>query len=189
MTNPKHQDNTLLICKITMGFPGGSAGKEFTCNVGDLGLIPALGRSPREGNDPLQYSGLENSTDCVVQGVTKSWTWLSDFHSHFLQQTWASSVLASCGSAKMNLGQYQSEEWCASLVALVVKNLPANAGDVETFVWSLSREDPLEEGKATHSGILVSRIPWAEEPGRLQSMGGKESDTTDDHFHFHLACG
>ena len=48
---------------------------------GDLGLIPGLGRSPGEGKGyPLQYSGLENSTDCKVHGVTKSWTRLSDFH-------------------------------------------------------------------------------------------------------------
>ena len=55
------------------GFPGGSAGKESTRNVGDLGLIPGLGRFPREGNSyPLQYSGLENSMDCTVHGVTES---------------------------------------------------------------------------------------------------------------------
>ena len=47
-----------------LGFPCGSAGKEFTCNVGDLGLIPGLGRFPGEGKRyPLQYSGLENSMD------------------------------------------------------------------------------------------------------------------------------
>ena len=58
-----------------MGFPCGSAGKESTCNVGELGSIPGLGRSPGEGKgDPLQYSGLENSRDCVVHGVAKSWT-------------------------------------------------------------------------------------------------------------------
>ena len=46
------------------GFPGNSAGKESTCNVGDLGLIPGLRRSPGERNGyPLQYSGLENSMD------------------------------------------------------------------------------------------------------------------------------
>ena len=51
-----------------------------TCNVGDLGSIPGLGRSPEEGNGyPLQYSGLENSMDCVA----KSWTRLSDLHFHF----------------------------------------------------------------------------------------------------------
>ena len=64
-----------------MGFPGGSASKESTCNVGDLGLVPGLGRSPGEGKGyPLQYSGLENSIDCIVHGVAKSWTGLSDFH-------------------------------------------------------------------------------------------------------------
>ena len=49
---------------ITLGFPCGSSDKESTCNVGDLGSIPGLGRSPREGKGyPLQYSGLENSMD------------------------------------------------------------------------------------------------------------------------------
>ena len=58
-----------------MGFPGGLAGKEFACNMGDLGLIPGLGRSPGEGKGyPLQYSGLENSVDCIVHGVAKSRT-------------------------------------------------------------------------------------------------------------------
>ena len=65
----------------TKGFPGGSDGKEFACNVGDLGSILGLGRYPGEGKGyPLQYSGLENSMDCIVHGVTKSWTLLSDFH-------------------------------------------------------------------------------------------------------------
>ena len=56
-----------------MGFPGSSVGKESTCNAEDLGLIPGLGRSLGEGNGyPLQYSGLENSTDCIVHGITES---------------------------------------------------------------------------------------------------------------------
>ena len=56
-----------------MSFPCGSAGKESACNVGDLGLIPGLGRSPGEGKGyPLQYSGLENSMDSIVHEVTKS---------------------------------------------------------------------------------------------------------------------
>ena len=64
-----------------MGFSGGSAGKESACDVGDLGLIPGLGRSPIEGKGfPLQYSDLKNSMDCIVYGVTKSWTRLSDLH-------------------------------------------------------------------------------------------------------------
>ena len=55
------------------GFPCGSAGKESTCSIGDLGLILELGRSPGEGKGyPLQYSGLENSMDCLVLGVAES---------------------------------------------------------------------------------------------------------------------
>ena len=58
-----------------MDFLGGSAGKESTCNVGGLGLIPGLGRSPGEGKGyPLQYSGLENSMNCIVHILAKSWT-------------------------------------------------------------------------------------------------------------------
>ena len=59
----------------------------------------------------------------------------------------------------------------ASQVALVVKNLPANAGDIETRVPSLGREDPLAEDMATHSRILAWKIPWTEETGGLQSIG------------------
>ena len=67
-----------------LSFPGGSAGKESTCNAGDLGLITVVGRSPGEGNSsPLQDSGLDDSMDCIVHGVAKSWTQLSDFHFHF----------------------------------------------------------------------------------------------------------
>ena len=67
---------------VYWGFPVGSAGIESTCNAGDLGLIPDLERYPGKGTCyPLQYSGLENSIDCIVHGVTKSQTQLS--HSHF----------------------------------------------------------------------------------------------------------
>ena len=54
------------------------------------------------------------------------------------------------------------------------KNLPAMQ---EMWVQSLGREDPLEKGVATHSSILAWRIPWAEEPGGLQSMGSQENWT------------
>ena len=63
------------------GFPDSSVGKESARNVGDLGSIPGLGRSAGEGKGyPLQYSGLENSMDCIVYGVANNQTWLSDFH-------------------------------------------------------------------------------------------------------------
>ena len=68
---------------VFLRFPCGSAGKESVCNLGDLGLTPGLGRFSGEGTGyPLQYSGLENSMDCIVHGVTKSRTQLSDFYFH-----------------------------------------------------------------------------------------------------------
>ena len=60
--------------------------------------------------------------------------------------------------------------WKAFLVVQMVKNVPANAGDIRDWVWTLSQGDPLEKGMATHSSTLTWRIPWTEEPGRLQSM-------------------
>ena len=70
-----------LLTQVFLGFLHGSASKESTCNVGDLGSIRGLGRSPGGRNSyPLQYSGLENSMDCIVHGVAKSQTRLSDFH-------------------------------------------------------------------------------------------------------------
>ena len=68
---------------VCLGFPCGSAGRESACKVGGLGSIPGLGRSPGERKGyPFQYAGLENSMDCIVHGVAKSRTRLSDFHSH-----------------------------------------------------------------------------------------------------------
>ena len=73
------------------GFPGGSAGKEFAHSVGDLGLIPGLGRSPGEGNGyPLQFSGLENSMDCIVHGVARSYFHFLFFYLCFHAIPWLS---------------------------------------------------------------------------------------------------
>ena len=121
--------------------------KNLPANAGDLGSIPGLGRSPGEGNgNPLQYSWLENSMDrgawwATIHGVAKSRTRLSDF----TFKLWSR----------------------ASLVAQRLKRLP---GMWETWVRSLGWEDPLEKEIATHSSILAWRIPWREEPGRVQSM-------------------
>ena len=60
-------------------------------------------------------------------------------------------------------------------MAQLVKNLPAMQ---ETWVQPLGREDPVQKEMATHSSVLPWEIPWTEEPGRLQSMGSQESDTT-----------
>ena len=80
------------MCKIYVGihitgFPCGSDGEESICNVGDLGSIPALERSPREGKGyPLQYSGLENSMNCIVHGIAKSQIRLSNFWASLVAQ-------------------------------------------------------------------------------------------------------
>ena len=66
---------------VTLGFTDSLVCKESVCDAGDPGSIPGSGRSPGEGKAyPLQYSGLENSMSCIVHGVAKNWTQLSDFH-------------------------------------------------------------------------------------------------------------
>ena len=80
VTKSQTQLSDLASC-MYVGFSSNSAGKEPACNAGDLGLIPGLGRFPGEQKGyPLQYSGLENSMDCVVHGDAKSRTHLSDFY-------------------------------------------------------------------------------------------------------------
>ena len=79
------------------GFVCGSAGKESTCNAGDLGLIPGLGRSPGGGN-LLHCSGLENSMHCILCGIAENGTLLSDFHFH--------SETASCLPSTANIFNY-----------------------------------------------------------------------------------
>ena len=76
----------VYICFISLVFPGSSAGKESACSAGGPSSISGLGRSPGEGNSyPFQNSGLENSMDCIIHEVAKSWVPLSDFHSlHFI---------------------------------------------------------------------------------------------------------
>ena len=76
-----HWRRDRLPTPVFLGFPSGSPSKESACNAGDLDSTPGLGRFPAEGNGyPLQYSGLENCMDCIVHGVAKSQTRLSDFH-------------------------------------------------------------------------------------------------------------
>ena len=133
---------------VFLGFPCGSAGKETTCNAGDLGLIPGLGRSPGEEKGyPLQYSGLENSKYCIVHGVTKSQTRLRDFHFslHFQHIAWVFPGGTSSEESTCQCRRYRRLRF-------------------DPWGGKISLE------MATHSSILAWKIPWAEEPGRLQSM-------------------
>ena len=147
-----------------LGFPCGSAGKESTCNAGNLGLISGLGRSPGEGKVyQLQYSDLENSMDSIGHGVAKSQTQVSEFHSQ-----------SYCEEQKARIKMFFPKV-CNCIVlgfpgGSVLKNPPAKK---EMWVWSLGWEDPLEKEISTHSSTLVWEIPWTEEPGGLQSMGSQ----------------
>ena len=109
-------------------FPGGSAGNGSTCNARDLGSVPGLGRSPEEGNSyPLKYSGLENSIDCIVHGVTKSQTRLREFHFHVHcigDAIQPSHPLSPSSPSAFNLSQHQGLfQWigCSHQVAKVSK--------------------------------------------------------------------
>ena len=132
-------------------------------------------------------------TNYTVHGVTKSRTRPSDFHFsfHALEKEMAthSSVLAwripgsgepgglpSMGSHRVgydrsDLATAAAELNRASLVAQMVKNLPARR---ETWIRSLTQEDPLEKAMATHSSVLAWRIPGMGEPGGLLSMGSQK---------------
>ena len=76
------------------------------------------------------------------------------------------------GDKSKGNGLRYKRAWWVSLEARTVENLPAVR---ETWVRSLGWEDPMQEGEATHCSILAWRIPWIEEPGRLQSMGSKRA--------------
>ena len=124
---------------LTSGFPCGSAGTESACNA-DLGSIPGLGRTPGEGKGyPLQYSGLENSMDCIVYGVTKSrtqlWFSLSLVSPHFplgFKILLYPDVLFSLWSLFLKLSYGLFFFFCLTTGfsgGSVVKNLPAKAED------------------------------------------------------------
>ena len=107
-----------------MNFPGGSAGEESACNVGDLGLIPRLGRSPGEGNDyPFQYSCLENSMDrgawrATVHGVLKSRTQLRDWVQCCLTISSSATLFSSCLQSFPVLGSFPVSQLFSSSLSI-----------------------------------------------------------------------
>ena len=150
---------------IQQGFPYGSAGKESTCNVGDLGLTPGLGRSPGEGKGyPLQYYGLDNSNmDYTVHGVAKSWTRLSDFYF-----TWASLVAQMVKSlSTCRVGH---------LVSIPGSGRSPGEGNGNPLQYSCL-ENPLDGG-AWQTAVHGVTQSWT----RL-------SDFTFFHFHFPIQQG
>ena len=140
-------------------------------------MIPGLGRPPGEGKSyPLQYSGVENSMDCIVYGVAKSQTRLSDFHFHMGFPGGSDSKESSCNAGDPGstpgegIGYPLQYSW-ASLMAQLVKNPPAMW---ETWVRSLGWEDPLRKEQ------LPTPVYWPGEfHGLYSPWGHKESDTTE----------
>ena len=111
------------------------------------------------------HSSVGKSSVCNSGDPGLSWWW-----------TGRSGMLQSRGSQRVRHDWATELNWIgASLIAQLVKHLPAMK---ETQVWFLGWEDPLDKEMANHSDILAWIIPWTEEPGRLQSMGLQESDTT-----------
>ena len=112
------------------GFPVGSSGEESACNAGDLGSVPGLGRSPGVQNGyPLQDSGLENSMDCLVHGVAKSRTWLSDFCFHVYNRELVGSY-----SFYTWLCVYVNATFSVS-IASTVKHILALCDDLKWLGW------------------------------------------------------
>ena len=133
----------------------------------DAGWIPASGRSPGGGNgNPLQYSCLENPMNrgtwwAAVHRVTKNQIQL---RAHTQGKIYSSHNDQLPNFQNMNIATM------GFLVAQTVKHLSAMW---ETRVRSLGREDTLEKEMVTHSSTLAWKIPWTEEPGRLQSVGSQ----------------
>ena len=116
---------------------------------------------PEANRKKLRWVSFPNSRgfcqgDPITVSQSCSESWSADFY--FKEQTIICQLAVGLG---------------ASQVALMVKNLPANAGDIRDVVWPLGQEDPLEEGMAAHSSTLAWRIPWTEDPGGLQSIASK----------------
>ena len=138
-----------------MGLPCGSAGKESVYNKGDLGSILRLGRSPGEGKGyPLQYSGLENSMDCIVHGTAKSWTQLNDFHFH--DTCWVLGTLLDQRGYKDKVPALKRvhslirEEVSTPLTVQLCKRLWKHRGNVSLYCkWSSLRQASLERGCLT----------------------------------------
>ena len=130
---------------VFLGFSGGSAGKEAACIVWDLGLIPGLGRSPGEGKgSPLQCSGLENSMNCIVCGVTKSRTRLS-------------KIGASLVAQRVKCLPVMWETWVQSLGQEdpLEKEMATHSS---TLAWKIPRSE--EPGRLQSIGSQRARHNW-----------------------------
>ena len=147
---------------VFLGVPCSSAGKESACNAGDLGLIHGLGRYPGEGNgNPLQYSCLENPMDkgtwwATVHGVTKSWTWLSEFHSltiiiikpHFYSNKFQLYILGNLGSVKYSFQRHGVCNWRGVVTAYVYLNAKLHRASLCPILTYSQRQEGIRANRS-----------------------------------------
>ena len=126
----------------------------------EVATWPPLGERKSETRPDLDRASLSRSSFKPPVHLWMKWAlpWMWKLHQLVQSLCFPSSYFS----------ERVRECFKASLVAQIVKNLPAMQ---ETHIWSLGQEDPLDKGMATHSSILAWRIPWTEELGLLQSMG------------------
>ena len=125
------------------------------------------GKDPDAGQDWMQEEKGTRGWDGWMASPTQ-WTWVwASFGSWWW--TGKPGLLQSMGSQWVGHNRETELHWTKPM-AQRLKHLPTMR---ETGVWSLGQEDPLEKEMATHSSMLVWRIPWTEEPGGLQSMGSQ----------------
>ena len=147
-------------------------------------MIPGSGRSTGEGiGYPLQYSWaslvaqLVKNPPAMGESGLRSLGWEDPLekgkstHSSILAWRIPWTVYSPRGCKESDTTEQLSLSLWSSQVALMVKNLPANSGDIKDAGRPLGREDSLEKEMAIHSSILTWRILWTEEPGRLKSVG------------------
>ena len=160
-----------------MVFPDSSVGKESACSAGDPDSVSGLGRSPGEGKGyPVQYSGLENSMKCIVNGVTKSWTRLRGFHFHFntlsVSTTLGITVLVGAGrSGEMDRRKLGSR-WEKKRKMWVVLDCRQAPG------WSLSKQpDGLAQWVVQFTAYASDHTPHHLTHHRVQPSFGMEGSS------------
>ena len=131
------------------------AGKAAACNGGDVDSIPGLGRSTGEGKGyPLQYSGLENSMDCLVHGVTKSQRWLNDFHFIAICQRWVADQMRVCAGS-----QFSSVQSLSHVQLFVTSWIAARQASLSiTNSWSLPKLMSIELAMPSSHLILCCSL-------------------------------
>ena len=146
---------------VFLGFPCGSASKDSACHAGDLGSTSGLGRSPGEGKGyPLQYSGLENSMDCIVHGVAKSQTQLSNFHFNDLKgqvRTWKAGF--KCRILRVSCENTEEEPDLDLQPGLLIVLIPHHCTPWGSCELPCGHPSPHIQDLPTSSRMVIPSIP------------------------------